>query len=312
MLPLIFYLLSRGEKRGTLRSSFTNFFPSKHTFRTRLLFFSKFIFLLAIGLFIFAFARPQKGFIEDRLITEGINIVLALDISSSMLAEDFTPNRLGAAKNVAKEFITGRKTDRIGLVVFSRKAITQSPLTIDYGILYDFIDVIDTGMIQDGTAIGNALAESVKRLQSGEEKSKVLILLTDGINNAGEIDPITAAQAAAALNIKVYTIGVGSKGNAPYPVDDPAFGKRYVSIPVQIDETVLMEIARITNGSYFRATDTGKLEEIYREIDLLEKSKIEIKQFKKVKERYTYPLFFGLVLLFVYIFTTRVFLKVFP
>jgi len=312
ILPLLFYLLYRGEKRSSIRSSFLSFFPAKHTLRTRLLFFSKFILLFAIGLFIVAFARPQKGFIEDKLITEGINIVLAIDISSSMQAEDFTPNRLGAAKNVAKEFIIGRKTDRIGLVVFSRKAITQSPLTIDYGILHDFIEGIETGMIQDGTAIGNAIAESVKRLQSGVEKSKVLILLTDGINNAGEIDPVTAAQAAAALRIKVYTIGVGSKGNAPFPVDDPAFGKRYVSIPVQIDEGVLMEIARITNGRYFRATDTGKLEEIYREIDALEKSKIEIKQFKKVKENYTYPLFTGLILLIVYIFTTRVFLKIFP
>jgi len=311
-LPFLFYLLYRWERKGSIRSSFFGFFPLKSTLRVKILFMSKFLLLLAMGLFIFAFARPQKGYIEDKLITEGINIVLALDISSSMRAEDFNPNRLGAAKNVAKDFIIGRKTDRIGLVVFSRKAITQSPLTIDYGMLHNFIDSIEIGMIQDGTAIGNAIAESLKRLQSGKQRSKVLILLTDGINNAGEIDPVTAAQAAAALNIKIYTIGVGSKGNAPYPVDDPAFGKRYVSIPVQIDEEVLMQIARITNGRYFRATDTGKLEEIYREIDSLEKSKIEIRQFKRVKERYFFPLFSGLILFIVYIFTTRVFLKVYP
>jgi Ca-activated chloride channel family protein len=312
ILPFLFYFLYRGERKGTIHTSFFSFFPQKTTLRTRALFLSKFLLVLALGFFLVAFARPQKGYIEDKLITEGINIVLALDISSSMRAEDFTPNRLGAAKNVAKEFISGRKTDRIGLVVFSRKAITQSPLTVDYGILHNFIDGIEIGMIQDGTAIGNAIAESVKRLESGTERSKVLILLTDGINNAGEIDPITAAQAAAALNVKVYTIGVGSTSTAPYPVDDPTFGKRYVSIPVQIDEGVLMEIARITGGRYFRATDTGKLEQIYREIDGLEKSKIEIKQYKQVKERYFLPLFTGLMLLGLYIFSTRVFLRVYP
>lgn len=312
ILPVLFYYLFKREKKGSILSSFLSFFPRKITLRTNLFFVSKFLLTTAIGLFILALARPQKGYIEDKIITEGINIVLALDISSSMRAEDFNPNRLGAARNVAKEFITGRKTDRIGLVVFSRKAITQSPLTIDYGILYNFIDNIEIGMIQDGTAIGNAIAESLKRLRGGEEKNRVLILLTDGVNNAGEIDPVTAARAAAALNVKIYTIGVGSKGNAPYPVDDPAFGKRYVSIPVQIDEQVLMEIARITRGRYFRATDTGKLEEIYREIDALEKSKIEIKQFKKVKERYAYFLFPGLMILTIYIFITKIILKVFP
>jgi Ca-activated chloride channel family protein len=312
ILPPFIYFLFRSEKLGVILSSFFGFFESKGTFRTRLFYFSKVLLAVAVALFIIALARPQKGYIEDKLITEGINIVLALDISSSMKAEDFKPNRLGAANIVAKEFIQGRKTDKIGLVVFSRKAITQSPLTIDYGILYNFIDTIETGMIQDGTAIGNAIAEASKRLTVGEENNKVLILLTDGVNNAGEIDPLTAAQAAKALDIKIYTIGVGSMGNAPYPVDDPAFGKRYVSIPVQIDEEVLKEIARITNGRYFRATDEGKLEEIYQEIDQLEKSKIEIKQFKKVKERYFLPLLIGLVCFGLYIFVTRMFLRVYP
>jgi len=309
--PLVYYLF-RTEKRGVILSSFLGFFEPENTFRTRLFHFSKALLTLSIALCIIALARPQKGYIEDRLITEGINIVLALDISSSMKAEDFKPNRLGAANVVAKEFIQGRKTDKIGLVVFSRKAITQSPLTIDYGILYNFIDNIETGMIQDGTAIGNAIAEASKRLMVGEENNKVLILLTDGVNNAGEIEPLTAAQAAKSLNIKIYTIGVGSMGNAPYPVEDPAFGKRYVSIPVQIDEEVLKEIAKTTSGRYFRATDEDKLEEIYQEIDQLEKSKIEIKQFKRVKERYFLPLLLGMVSFGLYVFVTRMFLRVYP
>jgi Ca-activated chloride channel family protein len=311
-LPLLYYYMYKKEREGTFDSSIFSFFHIRKTFRLKLLFFSKFLLIVSLGLLFFALARPQKGYIEDKLITEGIDIVLAVDISSSMKAEDFKPNRLGAANNVAKEFIEGRKTDKIGLVVFSRQAITQSPLTIDHGILYNFIDTIEIGMIQDGTAIGNAIAEASKRLKYGEEKNKVLILLTDGVNNSGEIDPLTAAQAAEALGIKVYTIGVGTKGNAPYPVDDPAFGKRYVQIPVQIDEEVLIKISATTGGRYFRATDTTKLEEIYREIDMLEKSKIEIKQYKQVREWFVYPLVFGILLFGIYLVFKRVFLRVFP
>jgi len=312
ILPLLFYFITLSERKRRFETSVFSFFPNRKTIRVWLLFFSKIILLLSIGLFFISLARPQKGYIEEKLITEGIDIVLAIDISSSMKAEDFKPNRVGAAKNVAKEFINGRKTDKIGLVVFSRKAITHSPLTVDYTILYNFIDVIEIGMIQDGTAIGNAIMEGSKRLREGKEKSKVLILLTDGINNSGEVDPLTAAYATKALNIKVYTIGVGSMQNAPYPVDDSAFGKRYVYIPVQIDEEVLREIADITDGRYFRATDTKKLEEIYREIDMLEKSKIEIKQFKRVRERFLYPLITGIVLLIVHLFLEKTFLKVIP
>jgi len=312
ILPLLFYFITLSERKRRFETSVFSFFPNRKTIRVWLLFFSKIILLLSIGLFFISLARPQKGYIEEKLITEGIDIVLAIDISSSMKAEDFKPNRVGAAKNVAKEFINGRKTDKIGLVIFSRKAITHSPLTVDYTILYNFIDVIEIGMIQDGTAIGNAIMEGSKRLREGKEKSKVLILLTDGINNSGEVDPLTAAYATKALNIKVYTIGVGSMQNAPYPVDDSAFGKRYVYIPVQIDEEVLREIADITDGRYFRATDTKKLEEIYREIDMLEKSKIEIKQFKRVRERFLYPLITGIVLLIVHLFLEKTFLKVIP
>jgi len=312
IIPFIYYFLIKRRNKIYIETPFSSFFPQKKTLRIRLYWLSKYILVLSLSLFLLAFARPIKGFIEEKLKTEGIDIMLAIDISSSMKAEDFKPNRLGAAKIVAKEFIGGRKDDKIGLVVFSRKAITQSPLTIDYTILYNFIDSIEIGMIQDGTAIGNAIAEASKRLHAGKEKSKVLILLTDGINNSGEIDPITAAYATKALNIKIYTIGVGSIAEAPYPIDDPVFGKRYVSVPVQIDEFSLKEIARITNGRYYRATDTKKLEEIYKEIDSLEKSKIEIKQFKRVRERFQLPLLIGLILLIFYIFLSKTILKTIP
>jgi Ca-activated chloride channel family protein len=312
LLPVLTYLLFGRERERTLSTPFFAQFPSRTTMRVWIFLFARGLLVLALGLFIAAMARPQKGYIEETIETEGIDIVLTLDISSSMKAEDFKPNRLGAAKAVAKEFISGRKTDKIGLVTFSRKAVTQSPLTTDYSLLYEFIDTIEIGMIPDGTAIGNALAESSKRLAGGKEKSKVLILLTDGINNSGEIDPITAAQAAKTLNIKIYTIGVGSMGNAPYPVQDQVFGTRYVSVPVQIDEEVLRTIAQITGGLYFRATDTQKLEDIYREIDQLEKSKIEIKQYRKTRERFTAPLLAGVVLFGMYMALSRTYLKTIP
>ncbi len=312
LLPVLFYFLFVRERECSMGAPFFSLFPGITTVRIQLFFFSKVLLVLALGLFIVALARPQKGYIEETLETEGIDIVLSLDISSSMKAEDFKPNRLGAAKNVAKEFIGGRKTDKIGLVTFSRKAITQSPLTIDYNILYDFIDTIEIGMIPDGTAIGNAIAESSKRLAGGMEKSKVLILLTDGINNSGEIDPLTAARAAVALDIKIYTIGVGSMGNAPYPVQNQVFGERYVSVPVQIDEEVLRSIAQITGGRYFRATDTQKLEDIYGEIDQLEKSKIEIKQYRKTRERFVALTLIGMLLFCLYLMLTRTYLKTIP
>ncbi len=312
IVPLLYYYLRWGLFSKVLLTGTYRFFPGRKTFRTRLLQFSRALLALSLGLFVFSLARPQKGYIEEKLITEGIDIVLAVDISSSMKAEDFKPNRLGAARNVAKDFIEGRKNDKIGLVVFSRKAITHSPLTIDYSMLYGFIDGIETGMIQDGTAIGNAIIEGTKRLNQGKEKSKVLILLTDGINNSGEVDPVTAAYATKAFGIRVYTIGVGSTQNAPFPVDDPVLGKRYVYVPVQIDEAVLQRIADITAGRYFRATDTEKLVEIYREIDALEKSKIEIQQYRRVKEWFVYPLVAGIFLLCAYIVIEKLVLKVLP
>lgn len=241
--------------------------------------------MTAIALLIICFARPQAGRTEEEVITEGIDIVLALDISSSMLAEDFKPkNRLEAAKAVASDFIKGRSNDRIGLVVFAAKSFTQCPLTMDYGVLLNFIDRVKSGMIEDGTAIGMAVANAANRLRDSKAKSKVIILLTDGQNNRGELDPITASKVAKAFGIRIYTVGVGKQGDALYPVDDPLFGKRYVRMPVQIDEKTLEEIAANTNGKYFRATDKESLEAIFKEIDQLEKTKIEIKQYTRFKE----------------------------
>lgn len=244
--------------------------------------------LTAIATLIICFARPQSSHTEEEILTEGVDIVLALDISSSMLAEDFKPNnRLEAAKLVARDFVQGRRNDRIGMVVFSGKSFTQCPLTLDYGILLNFISEVESGMIEDGTAIGLAIANAANRLRDSKAESKIVILLTDGENNRGELDPITAAKIADAFGIRIYTVGVGKRGTALYPVDDPIFGKRYVQMPVKIDEKTLKEIARITHGNYYRATDKESLDKIFGEIDQLEKTKIEVKQFAKFKELFS-------------------------
>jgi Ca-activated chloride channel family protein len=241
--------------------------------------------MLAIFIFILALARPQAGQKEEEIITEGIDIMLTLDISGSMKAEDFAPqNRLGAAKDVMRDFIKSRRNDRIGLVVFSRYSFTQCPLTLDYGTLLELLDKVDIGMIEDGTAIGMALTNAVNRLRDSTVKSKIIVLLTDGVNNAGKIDPLTASKAAKALGVKIYTIGAGKPGGAMYPVEDPIFGKRYVHIDTEIDEALLKNIADETGGLYFRAKDKEGLEEIYKTIGQLEKTKIETKEYANYTE----------------------------
>ncbi len=257
--------------------------------------------MLALALIIIALARPQSGHTEEEVTTEGIDIVLSLDISGSMLAEDFKPhNRVEAAKLVAEQFITGRRSDRIGMVVFSARSFTQCPLTLDYGVLINFLKKVQTGMIkEDGTAIGLGIATAVDRLRNSKAKSKVIILLTDGSNNAGEIDPLTAARVAQAFNVRIYTVGVGTRGEAMYPVQDPFFGKRYVRMPVDIDEETLTQIADLTDGQYFRATDRQSLEKIFAEIDKLEKTKIEVKQFTRYRELFVGWLVAALGLIFV-------------
>lgn len=249
-----------------------------------------FLFLIfSLALFIVVLARPQSSRSWENATTEGIDIVIALDISSSMLAQDFQPDRLEAAKNVAMEFISGREYDRIGLVVFSGEAFTQCPLTTDRAVLLNLFKDIHSGMIEDGTAIGNGLATAVARLKDSEAISRVVILLTDGENNSGEIAPVTAAEIAKTFGIRVYTIGVGSEGTAPYPVQvQTPFGTQTQirNMEVKIDEKTLQEISGITDGRYFRATSNTKLEEIYKEIDQLEKSKIEVREFSRKSEEF--------------------------
>jgi len=267
--------------------------------------------LIAIGLLIVALARPQSFTSGENVTTEGIDIAMVLDISGSMLAEDFKPNRLDAAKNVIDNFVEGRTSDRIGLVIFSREAFTQCPLTIDYSVLRNLLLDIRSGMIQDGTAIGNAIANGVNRLKESDAKSRIIILLTDGVNNAGEVDPISAAEIAKAFGIRIYTIGVGTRGEAPYPVQTP-FGTRYQMVPVEIDEAMLTKIANITGGEYFRATNNRALEDIYNKIDKLEKTKIEITSYKNASEKYYSWLWGGLILLLVELGLSRTILRKLP
>jgi Ca-activated chloride channel family protein len=250
--------------------------------------------LLTIGIFLVALARPQSVSARQNMTTEGIDIVLVLDISRSMLAEDFTPNRIIAAKQVADEFIQGRTDDRIGLVIFSGESFTQCPLTTDYTVLRNLLREVKEGMIVDGTAIGLALANGAGRLRDSKAKSKVMILLTDGVNNRGEIDPLTGAKLAATYGVRVYTVGVGTQGEAPYPFPTP-YGVRRQMIPVDLDEKMLEQVAAMTGGKYFRATDNRKLRAIYKEIDLLEKTKIEVTAYKKYTDLFPLWLVAGCV-----------------
>ncbi|MBI5020389.1 MAG: VWA domain-containing protein [Ignavibacteriales bacterium] len=266
--------------------------------------------ILAVIFLIISLARPQSTSKGENVSTEGIDIVLVNDISGSMLAEDFRPNRIEAAKKTAIDFIDGRLTDRIGLVVFSGESFTQCPLTLDHAVLKNVLSEIKSGMIEDGTAIGMGLATAVSRLKDSKAKSKVIVLLTDGINNRGFIDPMTAAGIAQEFGIRVYTIGVGTIGMAPYPVQTP-FGTQYQNVPVEIDEKLLQQIADQTGGKYYRATDNKKLKAIYDEIDRLEKTKIEVTQFRRHKEEYyTTAIFAGLFLVLELIFAQTLFRKI--
>ncbi len=239
--------------------------------------------LVALSLVIFALARPQTSSSRKSEVTEGIDIVLTIDVSTSMLAEDLKPNRLQSAKLNAMDFVDARINDRIGIVVFAAESYTQCPVTIDHTVLKQLFTDIKTGIIQDGTAIGAGLATAINRLKDSKSESKVIVLLTDGDNNAGNIAPETAADIAKTFGIRVYTIGVGSKGKAPYPVKTP-FGTQYQYIQANINEELLQQIAETTGGEYFRATDNKSLEEIYKNIDRLEKTKIDVSYFSKKTE----------------------------
>ena len=241
--------------------------------------------LAVLALLIMAMARPLAVMDLTETSVNVVDINLILDISSSMRAEDFKPNRLEAAKATARKFIEDREGDRIGLLVFAGESYIQCPLTIDYEVLLDLLDQV--GIVEeahDGTAIGMAIAHGINRLRGSEAKSRIMVLLSDGSNNTGELDPITSAGFAKEYDIRIYAIGVGSRGNAPFPVDDPVLGKRYVQVPVEMDEQTLQKVAETTGGQYFRATDEERLAEIYEEINGLERSEISVKQFREYRE----------------------------
>jgi len=253
---------------------------------------------LCLGAWIVAAAGPRLGSARQELRSEGISIVLAVDISSSMLAEDFSPaNRLDVARRTATEFVRARASDRIGLVAFAGQALTQVPITTDYQVLEEAIRQLRVGLLEDGTAIGTAIATAANRLRRAPGKSKVVILLTDGENNKGTVDPRTAAQAAAAFGVRIYTIGVGTVGEAPVPTGQGPLGLRYETMPVKIDEPLLSEVARTTGGRYFRATDAASLSNIFGEINRLEKTPVQHLVYRRYEEAYRWPLAIGLLAL---------------
>ena len=239
--------------------------------------------LAAMCLLVLCIARPRSSSQSEKVETEGIDIMLAMDVSTSMLARDFEPDRINAAKDIAMEFIAQRPSDRMGIVVFAAESYTQCPLTTDRSTLINLMKELQTGLIDDGTAIGNGLATAVARLVDSDAKSRVVILLTDGENNSGEIAPETAAEIASTYGVRVYTIGVGANGTAPYPVMTP-WGIEMQNLPVQLDEDLLKSIASITGGRYFRATDNTKLAEIYSEINKMEKARVTVDNFPVYKE----------------------------
>lgn len=316
LLPLIFWLRSRYGPNlyPVIRLSRSKSFAGHNSLRARirdpLLLLLR---LFALAALIIALARPQHIFKEEEINAEGIDIVLSMDLSSSMLARDFKPDRLQVSKDVAVDFVEKRPYDRIGLVVFAGEAYTQCPLTTDHAILSDFLKKLECGFLADGTAIGMGLATAVNRLKESESKSKVIILLTDGDNNEGYIQPLTAAQLAEEFGIKIYTIGVGSTGDALAPVNRTANGQYLFGLmPVKIDEDLLREIAELTGGEYFRATSRESLEAIYNDIDQLEKTKIEVSTFKRYSEAFFPFALAAIIALVLELFLRNTFLRTFP
>ncbi len=313
ILPLIFFL---SKRRASIHLPFSTAYVIRQKAYSLKVFFLQFLPWLrglALALIIVAMARPEQISAEREYETKGVDIVIALDLSGSMLAEDFKPeNRLVVAKEEAANFIRGRENDRMGLVVFARKAFTQCPLTLDYEILIQLLKDVQVGMIQDGTAIGMGIASAVNRLRDSDAKSKVIILITDGENNAGNIDPITAAELANTFDIKVYTIGVGKGGLVPFPVNDPLFGKRYVQANVEVDEMTLKRIADITGGLFFRARDPQSLAGIYKKINELEKTEVKVKEYRSFSPLFHFFLIPALALIFFEIFLSRTLLLKVP
>lgn len=296
ILVLWFWWQKRKGKTGLLFSNVAFLRSMPSSWRIRLTWISAVLRYVAIVLAIVGLARPQATHTSNEKFAEGIDIMMVMDVSTSMKAIDFEPNRFEAAKRVASAFIASRISDRVGLIVFAAEAYTQFPLTLDYDFAQNMLVDVQMDVIEDGTAIGTALATATNRLRDTKAKSKVVILLTDGQNNHGVIDPVTASEVAASMDVRVYTIGVGRKGTAPYPMDSPLFGRQTVQVPVEIDEDMLENVARNTGGKYFRATTDGALESIYQEISSLEKTKIEQRIYTDAEE--LYPFFLWPALLF--------------
>lgn len=309
-LMIVWYIWRDDKLQGNLGMSSTIGFtlPKKNKY-SWLRHYGIVLRSVAVGALIVALARPQSSLSWENSTTEGIDIIIASDISGSMLSEDFKPNRLEAGKNIAIDFIKNRPDDRIGLVIFSGESFLQCPLTIDHDVLINLFTDVKNGMIEDGTAIGMGLATAVNHLKDSQAKSKVVILLTDGVNTTGSIPPLTAAEIAKQFGIRVYTVGVGTMGYAPYPVQTPFGGIEYQRVPVQIDEKTLSQIASSTGGKYFRATDNDKLKEIYDQIDKLEKAKINVTQYHKKSEEFLPFACIAILLLFVEFFLKNTIFK---
>lgn len=314
LIPMVAYYIYRARQGGAAIqiSTVDGVSRAPKTIRYYLRHLPFVLRAVALAMLIVALARPQDAEKLSSTNTEGIDIMLSIDVSGSMLARDFKPDRISAAKEVAGSFIADRSGDRIGLVAFAGEAFTQSPLTTDQGTLQTMLGRIRSGLIEDGTAIGNGLATAINRLRESEAKSKVIILLTDGVNNRGEIAPQTAAEIAKAQGIRVYTIGVGSMGTAPYPALDMFGNMTFVQQKVEIDEKMLTDIAKLTGGEYFRATDKAKLKAIYDQINQLEKSKIEISERTTYTELFLIWALAGLVLLLAEFLVSKIVLKRIP
>ena len=296
---VVWYVLQFRKSQPSIRVSSTLPFAKISRGNKTWLYHGLFVLrMVALVFIIIALARPQSSSSHSDVNVEGIDIVMAMDISGSMLAQDFTPNRIEAAKEVGIDFIKGRPDDRIGLVVFSGESFTQCPLTTDHTVLIDLYKDLHSGMIDDGTALGDGLATAVSRLKESKTLSKVIILLTDGVNNMGSVDPVSAAEIAKLYGVRVYTIGVGTHGYAPIPVQTP-FGMQIQNMEVQIDEPLLERIAQMTGAKYFRAINRSALVEIYKEIDRMEKSKIDVTEFRKKSEEFMPWALAGMVLLLI-------------
>lgn len=313
LIPVVLWYVLRQQKgNASIEISSTSPFekmPLSYKYYLRHLRFA--LELTAAASLIVALARPQSTDSWTSRSTEGVDIVLALDISTSMLARDFNPNRVDAAKDVAAQFISGRPYDNIGLVIFAGESFTMCPMTTDHSALLNLLRDVECGMIEDMTAIGNGLATAISRIKEGPAKSKTIILLTDGTNNAGDIAPVTAADIARTFGIRVYTIGVGTKGMAPYPVQTP-YGIEYRQYPVEIDEATLDQIAVKTGGKYFRATDKSVLKNIFSEIDKMEKTKLSVTEYSRREEEYMIWAVLSLILISCDILLRNTILKNIP